>query len=1231
MIKKLGKILGYILLVLVVLIVVAYGVVQSSWGKTWLQNTVMELASNESQTLTMAGLQGHLPWELSIDKVTIADEQGVWLDVENAALDWNPLALLDNVVSVNAISASKIDVSRFPASQEEAPKESSRPLNIPLVLVRDISLPSISVPIGKDGEAVALEVMAGSDADTPNSLKGSLRTLGGTPTSLSYDAALDDGFSISATLQEDAGGLIAQQLGLIDSPALSATIQGQGELDAFDAAALIKQGEVAVADVTVARGEQIEISGKGTLPADIVRAQGLPADSWTLAATLEQDGDDWLLHQSDVTFSDFVAKLQGRLNDSEIVDLSQWSLKTPYATLAGALNFNLTSQAIKADANFKEVSLGTLTQDAFLGLGTGSVKAEGTPDNMQISGDVQLSELKNIPQALQTLLSNSANLTFAGRYQPSAVEIDSVAFTSGETALNVKGALPLASGANPATISGALSRTGLTPITFSSDIVQAAEAITLDKLRLATKQNELTGTLAIQTASSLIDGDVAFVSEQFNPLGKWIAAPDSEGTIDSKVILKSDGKKQHVNAVLTVDALRIPAYNLGAKNVDLQANIEDVATLQGLNAKLVIDKLISGATTINSLKFDADGARDKVNYTLAMNGRQGDSPLTVKSAGAAVMKPDSQQLTLAVLEGAFNALPYRLQKATTISHDGTRTTLTPMLMDIADGKLDVQGEVKAKSVDVTVRLTDLSLHSVLASSSLSSLKGQMDSTLTMTGNASKPLVTLKADLSIDPEIKETDPLVVALDTKWNNANARAVINNDVTFTSGDKLGYAKLALPASLSLQPFAFNLKDTASLTGDADINFPLEKLNPALKTMGHKLQGAFGAKMTIAGSVTKPKIDGKISLDKGSYDSLAFGVCLRDISLDADINPISLTLNNLEAKGDRGAGTLKGTSKIGFTRETITTALAFDDLAMFCQGIAQGKLAGNVSVDGTFSNIAAKGKMALKDMTVFIPSAGDAEIASVEHITKAELLEQKQGKQGVVKLDVSVDIDEKMMVRGRGLNAEFEGGVAISGTALKPEISGQVEAKRGRLELLGSRLTIESGVIKFLDRNPIKPYMEVQATTTADGTEIQVDLTGSVKKPALELSSTPSRPKDEVLALLLFGRPLSTISPFQALQLAKATATLAGKDNGPDMLGKLRDTIGVDSLTVNQNDAGETTVGAEKYITDRVYVGVEQGATPESRKVTTEIELTPNITAETSTNEQSGPSVGVEWRYDY
>ena len=147
---------------------------------------------------------------------------------------------------------------------------------------------------------------------------------------------------------------------------------------------------------------------------------------------------------------------------------------------------------------------------------------------------------------------------------------------------------------------------------------------------------------------------------------------------------------------------------------------------------------------------------------------------------------------------------------------------------------------------------------------------------------------------------------------------------------------------------------------------------------------------------------------------------------------------------------------------------------------------------------------------------------------------------------------------------------------------------------------------------------------------------LSGTMDDLKIELRTLPSLPEDEALARLLFGKSVRDITPIQAIQLASAIQTLRGEGGGFDPLGKARELLHVDSISVESQETSEgsgVAVGVGKYITEGVYV--ELSRTPEPSqpwKGSVEVELSPNINLETTTGGSSGfGGVELQWKNDY
>src|SRR5208283_3630511 len=154
---------------------------------------------------------------------------------------------------------------------------------------------------------------------------------------------------------------------------------------------------------------------------------------------------------------------------------------------------------------------------------------------------------------------------------------------------------------------------------------------------------------------------------------------------------------------------------------------------------------------------------------------------------------------------------------------------------------------------------------------------------------------------------------------------------------------------------------------------------------------------------------------------------------------------------------------------------------------------------------------------------------------------------------LALTVSAANRVFVRGRGLNVEVGGGIHVAGSARDPQVTGGFDLLRGSLSLLGRRMNFTHGRVTF--HGDVIPDLNFVAETSAADITARISVTGPASKPAFALTSSPSLPEDEILARILFQKSSGSLSPFQALELASAVATLSGRG---DALEGVRRTLG-------------------------------------------------------------------------
>ena len=181
------------------------------------------------------------------------------------------------------------------------------------------------------------------------------------------------------------------------------------------------------------------------------------------------------------------------------------------------------------------------------------------------------------------------------------------------------------------------------------------------------------------------------------------------------------------------------------------------------------------------------------------------------------------------------------------------------------------------------------------------------------------------------------------------------------------------------------------------------------------------------------------------------------------------------------------------------------------------------------------------------------------------------------------------RVAVDGLGLDSEWGIDIALRGTVSDPRIGGEARLVRGDYRFAGTRFELTDGRIEFDPGRAIDPRLDIKAQASANGTDVTIDITGNSQAPQIAFSAVPALPEEEILARLLFGGSVTSLSATDAIQLGAALAALQGGGSGLDPIGTLRRSIGLDQLRIVSADPAlgrGTGVALGKNIGRRVYV---------------------------------------------
>ena len=427
---------------------------------------------------------------------------------------------------------------------------------------------------------------------------------------------------------------------------------------------------------------------------------------------------------------------------------------------------------------------------------------------------------------------------------------------------------------------------------------------------------------------------------------------------------------------------------------------------------------------------------------------------------------------------------------------------------------------------------------------------------------------------------------------------------------------------------------------------NAPLGLAGPFIAP--RSLQGQARFDLRLDGPAGLDALSGQLQTNGATLSAPNLRVGLEGINADIRIanNRAAIDVTANATGGGRIA--VNGGVALGGARPADIN-VTLNDVVLIDPRLYRTSISGALRLAGPLSGGAAvSGNVVIGETTVTVPSTGLTSIGDIPPINhlgapadnlstrrRAGLLEEgaasdpvQGGSAGAgIGLNISVNAPGRIFVRGRGLDAELGGNLKITGNTNNILSSGRFELQRGRLDILGKRFDLEEGSAQF--QGDFIPYIRFVSTTTTQAGTASVIVEGPADAPEVSFESTPAGPQDEVLSQLLFGRNLSEISAFQALQLANAVATLAGR-GGNGVVGNLRDRFDLDDLDVTTTDSGETALRVGKYLTDNVYTDVT-AASDGTGEVSLNIDITPNLKGKATLGSDGDSSLGIFFEKDY
>lgn len=231
----------------------------------------LEAMTIRGQTVEVDGLKGDVLGRMTMDRLTVRDASGIWLDGSDTELEWSPLSALFGHLKIKQVVFDELTISRRPELTPAATQTQNSTSFFKRYEIAALEVSELAVAEGVAGPLQSYTLRAQLDA---RQRRGALSLIV-LPLDNQRDEVLADlewGGAVPlqgrVTLSGEPSGLVATVLQVADGQSVSAELDASGSLDRWQLTANGAVGDISVLDLEGGMRDQVRsLSGRIALDA----------------------------------------------------------------------------------------------------------------------------------------------------------------------------------------------------------------------------------------------------------------------------------------------------------------------------------------------------------------------------------------------------------------------------------------------------------------------------------------------------------------------------------------------------------------------------------------------------------------------------------------------------------------------------------------------------------------------------------------------------------------------------------------------------------------------------------------------------------------------------------------------------------------------------------------------------------------------------------------------------
>lgn len=242
--RRLSARIAVVSLVLMAAALVSIVAVRSqSDDRSVLASLISRALTTPATRVSIGAVQGALSSDATVRNITIADKDGVWLELDRARLIWTRSALLFGRLEIDRLELGTLTIRRKPAPAEEPVAGADQPIlpELPVkVTIKAFTLAELALGAAYVGVDAKVTASGAASLGAPSEgldLRLDARRLDAPGTAAVRLSLVPQGerLTLSLKLDEPERGLFAHAANVPGHPPVKLDLDGSGTLDAFNA------------------------------------------------------------------------------------------------------------------------------------------------------------------------------------------------------------------------------------------------------------------------------------------------------------------------------------------------------------------------------------------------------------------------------------------------------------------------------------------------------------------------------------------------------------------------------------------------------------------------------------------------------------------------------------------------------------------------------------------------------------------------------------------------------------------------------------------------------------------------------------------------------------------------------------------------------------------------------------------------------------------------------------